>query len=57
MIEIKCKAELESQLKQVVKMYDKGIITYAEYIFKQADLIQSALVTGVPWAEINCIEI
>ena len=57
MTEIKNREELESRLRQTENMLCKGIITYAEFVFKQAELIHSALVTGIPWAEINGIEV
>lgn len=57
MIELKTKEQLETELKTIVKAYHKGIISYAEYILKQAELIHSALICGISWEQINEISL
>lgn len=48
---------LEQALKEIIKVYHKGFITYCEYILRQQQLISLALFQGVCWAEIKTIEV
>ncbi len=54
-MEIHSHEELQKQIKIVIKSYHQGIITYAEYIVRQSQLIGYALMGGVSWEDINKI--
>ena len=41
------------QLKEVIKAYHKGIITYVECVIKQNEIIGQALMKGIPFEKIN----
>jgi hypothetical protein len=41
------------QLKEVIKAYHKGLITYVEYILKQHEIINQALMSGVSYETLN----
>ena len=46
----------DKQLEHVIKAYHKGLITYPEYIFKQYEKLQQALMQGVSFETINKFE-